>query len=61
MRSISSVESPSPKAIWNMEKNWFKVELTEFLDFRLSRVQRLNFSIWIQIWALIFWNPGGFG
>jgi hypothetical protein len=33
------VESPSSKAIWNLEKNWSKVELTEFLDFRLGRIQ----------------------
>jgi hypothetical protein len=37
MRIISLVESPSSKAIWNLEKNWSKVELTEFLDFRLGR------------------------
>jgi len=61
MRSISLVELPSSKAIWNLEKNWSKVELTEFLDFRLSEIQILNFSNWSKLWAIVVWNPRGFG
>ena len=61
MRSISLVELPSSKAIWNLEKNWSKVELTEFLDFRLGRIQSLNFSNWSKLWAIVVWNPRGFG
>jgi len=38
------VNGYSPKAIWNLEKNWSKVELTEFLDFRLGRIQSPKFQ-----------------
>jgi hypothetical protein len=41
-----------------LDKIWSKLGLAEIVDSRLSRVQRLNFSIWIQLWALMFWNPG---
>ena len=55
------VELPSSKAIWNLEKNWSKVELTEFLDFRLSEIQILNFSNWSKLWDIVVWNSRGFG
>jgi hypothetical protein len=47
------VESPSPKAIWNMEKNWSKVKLSEIVNFRLSEILSLNFSIWSKLWAIV--------
>jgi hypothetical protein len=50
------VESPSSKVIWNMEKNWSKVELTEFLDFRLGRIQSLNFSNLGKLWTSVVWS-----
>ena len=37
-------KSNGPKAIWNLEKNWSKVELTEFLDFRLGRNSESEFQ-----------------
>lgn len=33
------IKSPSIKSIWNLEKNWSKVELSEIVDFRLSEIQ----------------------
>lgn len=44
MKSISLVESPSSKTIWDLEKNWSKVELTEFLNFRLGRNSESEFQ-----------------
>jgi hypothetical protein len=39
MRSISLVESPSTNAIWNLDKSYSKVELSEIVDFRLGEIQ----------------------
>jgi hypothetical protein len=38
-------KSPSSKAIWNLEKSWSKVELSESVDFRLGEIQSLNFCV----------------
>jgi hypothetical protein len=56
MRSISFVNTLSPKAIWNIDKSWPKVELSESGDFR----QSLNFSNWSKLWAIVVWDPRGF-
>jgi hypothetical protein len=46
----------SPKATWNLEKNWPKVELSESVDFRLSEIQSLNFSNLGKLWTSVVWN-----
>jgi hypothetical protein len=56
MRSISLIKTPSPKAIWNLEKSWPKVELSESVDFRLSEIQNLNFSNLGKLWTYVVWN-----
>jgi hypothetical protein len=56
MRSISLIKTPSPKAIWNLEKSWPKVELSESVDFRLSEIQNLNFSNLGKLWTSVIWN-----
>jgi hypothetical protein len=61
MRSISLVKSPGPNTVWNLEKTWSKVKLSEIVDFRLSEMQILNFRNWSKIWAIVVWNPRGFG
>jgi hypothetical protein len=55
------IKSPSLKSIWNLEKNWSKEELLENIDFRLSEIQSLNFSIWSKLWVIVVWDPRGFG
>jgi hypothetical protein len=55
------IKTLSPKAIWNLEKSWPKVELSESVDFRLSEIQSLNFSNWSKFRAIVVWNPRGFG
>jgi hypothetical protein len=35
--------------------------LSEIVDFRLSEIQILNFSNWSKLWAIVVWNPRGFG
>jgi hypothetical protein len=61
MRSISLVKLTSPSTVWNLKKTWSKVELSEIIDFRLSEIQILNFSNWSKLWAIVVWNPRGFG
>jgi hypothetical protein len=61
MRSISLIKSPSPKTVWNVEKTWSKVKLSEIVGFRLSEIQILNFSNWSKLWAILVCNPRGFG
>jgi hypothetical protein len=55
------VKSPSPNTVWNLEKTWSKVKLSEIVGFRLSGIQILNFSNWSKLWAIVVWNPRGFG
>jgi hypothetical protein len=55
------VKSPGPNTVWNLEKTWSKVKLSEIVDFRLSEMQILNFRNWSKIWAIVVWNPRGFG
>jgi hypothetical protein len=43
-----------------LEKNWSKVELLESVEFRLNKIQSLNFSILCKLWAVVEWNPKGF-
>jgi hypothetical protein len=61
MRSISLVKLTSPSTVWNLKNTWSKVELSEIIDFRLSEIQILNFSNWSKLWAIVVWNPRGFG
>jgi hypothetical protein len=61
MRSISLVKSPSTKTVWNLEKTWSKVKLSEIVGFKLSEIQILNFSNWSKLWTIVDWNPRGFG
>ena len=42
-------------------KKWSKLELSDFVYFRLSEIQGLNFSILCKLWASVVWNPRGFG
>jgi hypothetical protein len=55
------VKSPSPITVWNLEKTWSKVKLSEIVGFRLSEIQILNFSNWSKLWAIVVWDPRGFG
>jgi hypothetical protein len=61
LRSIILVKSPSPITVWNLEKTWSKVKLSEIVGFRLSEIQILNFSNWSKLWAIVVWDPRGFG
>jgi hypothetical protein len=58
---VTLIKSPRLKSIWNLEKNWSKEELLENIDFRLSEIQSLNFSIWSKLWVIVVWDPRGFG
>jgi hypothetical protein len=42
-------------------KKWSKLELSDFVYFRLSEIQGLNFSILCKLWASVVWNPRGLG
>jgi hypothetical protein len=55
------VKSPSTKTVWNLEKTWSKVKLSEIVGFKLSEIQILNFSNWSKLWTIVDWNPRGFG
>jgi hypothetical protein len=55
------VKSPSTKTVWNLEKTWSKVKLSEIVGFKLSEIQILNFSNWSKLWTIVVWNPRGFG
>jgi hypothetical protein len=46
------VKSPSPNTIWNLEKTWSKVKLSEIVVSRLSEIQILNFSNWSKLGLL---------
>jgi hypothetical protein len=52
MRSISLVKSLIPKDIGNLDKNWFKVEMSESVDFRLSENLGSKFQCLVQILGL---------
>jgi hypothetical protein len=43
------IKSLSPKVIWNLKKNWSKVELSESVDFRLSENIGSEFQYLVQI------------
>jgi hypothetical protein len=41
------VQSPSSKAIWNLEKSWSKVGLSQIVGFRLSVISESEiFMFW---------------
>jgi hypothetical protein len=47
------IKTLSPKAIWNLEKSWPKIELSESVDSRLSEIQSLNFSNLGKLWTSV--------
>jgi hypothetical protein len=46
------VKSLIPKDIGNLDKNWFKVEMSESVDFRLSENLGSKFQCLVQILGL---------